>query len=180
VQVQVSGDACPHEIDDRPAAVVAVDTGPAGLDEDVAQIRETRKVELAIRVEPADLGGPVRRQHPVGADDLARAVLADQEVIAVVIERVNIQTGDRSVQPGTHLLGEDKVPQALRRRDLRRRAGDDDAVVRSGRHRTGGGQDLRCGHVRRSTGSPCRNGGLSPSVSCQSSERAVQPVRSTG
>ena len=72
VQVQVAGDAGPHEIDDGAAAVVGVHARAAGLDEQVAQSARPAEVELAVGVEPADRGRPVRRQHPVGADDLAR------------------------------------------------------------------------------------------------------------
>ena len=56
---------------------------------------------------PADA---VRRKHPVGADHLAGPVLADHQVVAVLVEIVDVEPGFRRVQGGAHLLGEHEMP----------------------------------------------------------------------
>ena len=100
----VAGDPGPHQADDRSGAVVRVHARPAGLDDRVAQRVEPVEVELALRVQPAGLAGAMRRQHPVGPDDLAGGVLADHEVVAERVETVHVEPGDRAVQTSPELV----------------------------------------------------------------------------
>lgn len=126
VQVQIAGDIRPHEIDHRAVSVIRMDTGATGLDDRVAQGSELGQVELGLRIEPAGLDGAVGRKHAVRADDLTRAVVADQQVIAVPVEVIDVEAGCRRVQDSPQLLREDEVAEALRRADLVRCCRDED------------------------------------------------------
>lgn len=110
----VAGDPGPDEADDRAVAVVGVDAGAADLDEAGADRVERGEVELALGVQASGDRGPFRRQQPVGADDLAGERVADEQVVAVRVEGVDVEAGLRGGQQGAELTGEDVVPQALR------------------------------------------------------------------
>ena len=98
--------------------MLRVYTRPAGLHQLRAQPVQCRDVELGVAVQPAGLPRALRRQHPVGADDLASAVLAHQQMVTVLVERVDVQAGVPGVQHGTHLAREDPMPKPLRGADL--------------------------------------------------------------
>jgi hypothetical protein len=96
-QQHVTGDAGPHQAHDGAGAVRGVHARPAGLHQRGPQLGQRAEVELTVGVQPPGVGGPLRRQHPVAADDLARAVLAHDEVVAELIEPVDVQTGRGAV-----------------------------------------------------------------------------------
>ena len=116
--MQVAGDAGPHQVDHGAVAVVRVHTGASGLDELIPQRAQAGHVELAVGVPAAGPLGGLRRQHPVGADDLAGGVVADDQVIAEVVELVDVPAVHGAGQVGAELAGEDVVAQSLRGRDL--------------------------------------------------------------
>lgn len=132
----VAGDPGPDEADDGPVAVVGVHTGAADLDEARPDRVERREVELALRVQASGHRGPLRGQQPVGADDLAGHGVADEQVVAVGVEAVHVESGLRGGQEGAHLPGEHVVPQPLRGPYVVLVAGQTDGVA-------GGGDALR-------------------------------------
>ncbi len=136
--LHVAGESGPDEGDDGAVPVGGVDAGAADLDEIVADGREAGEVELALRVEPSGYPGPVRRQQAVGGDDLVRGGLADQQVVAVGVERVAVETGFGAFEAGAELTGEDLVAQALGSADVLLAGGEADPV--GGRFR-GAGRD---------------------------------------
>lgn len=106
-------------------AVLGVDARAAQLGHAAGQRRQRREVELGLAVPAADAPRRLRRQHAVGADDLAslrRVVLAaHDQVLAVRVEAVGIQAGRRAGrrrQPRAHLLREHLMAQALGLADL--------------------------------------------------------------
>ncbi len=125
----VAGYACPDEADDGAVAVVGVDAGAADLDEARADRVEGGEVELALRVEPSGDGGALGRQQPVGADHLPGDRVADEEVVAVGVEGVDVQAGLGAGQVGAHLPGEDVVPQPLRGTHIVLVSGERDGVA---------------------------------------------------
>ena len=77
----------------RAVAVILADDGAAHLDQRRPQRVEGADVELRGRVEPACGDGAGRREHAVTADELAGSVLANQQVVAELVEAVGISTG---------------------------------------------------------------------------------------
>ena len=69
----------------------------AHLDQRGPQRVEALHVEFGCGIQAAGGDGARRRQHPVAADELAGVVLADQQVIAVLVEAVGVPAG---VDPG--------------------------------------------------------------------------------
>ena len=116
------GQRAPQRHDRRAVAVVGVHAGATQLDHLVAHRAQAGQVELGFAVQATDALGRFGRQHTVGADDLAglaRGLVggqAHQQVLAVRIEQVDVvafRAADGHVQARPHLLGEDRVPQAL-------------------------------------------------------------------
>ena len=101
-----------------PLAVVGVHAGAAGLDQAPAQLVQAGEVELGRRRRAAGGGRAVRRQHPVGPDDLAGALLADDEVVAVLVERVDVEARRRARRRRAEFTGEDLVAEPLCGPDL--------------------------------------------------------------
>lgn len=134
--LHVAGESGPDEGDDRAVAVGGVDAGAADLDEVVADGVEVAEVELALRVQASGYAGPVRRQQPVGGDDVPGGGLPDQQVVAVRVEGIAVQTGFGSLQPGSEFPGEHQVAQSLRRAYVFLAGGEGDLVSR---FRGGGG-----------------------------------------
>lgn len=129
----VAGEAGPDEGDDGAVAVGGVDAGAADLHQVVPDGGEPGEVELALGVEPSRDGGPVGRQEAVGADDLAGALLPDEEVVAVRVEGVDVEAGLGAVEPGAEFTGEHLVAQPLGGADVLLVAGEPDDVTRRGR-----------------------------------------------
>ncbi len=125
----VAGYAGPDEPDHRAVPVVGVDAGAAHLDESGADYGERAEVELALGVEPAGDRRPLGRQQPVGADDLTGRRVADEQVVAVRVEGVDVEPRLRGGQQGAHLRGEDVVAQPLRGPDVGFVAGEGDGVA---------------------------------------------------
>ena len=104
--VQVGQDARPHQQHDAAVAVVVPHDGAAHLDQ-----RRPQRVELGRRRTPWRCRDPRgdgawRRQHPVAADQLAGAVLADQQVVAELVEPVGIaavEAAPASWKPGSEV-----------------------------------------------------------------------------
>ncbi|GAB3870547.1 hypothetical protein GCM10027610_132510 [Dactylosporangium cerinum] len=103
--------------------------GAAGLDQSPAQLVQAGEVELGVGVEPAGRHRAVRRQHPVGPDDGAGALLADDQVVAVLVEGVDVQPGGAGLQRGAQLTGEDIVAEPLCGPDLVTVRGHQDGVA---------------------------------------------------
>jgi len=80
------------------------------------------QIKFGLRVEPAGAAGRRRAQDTGAADDLTESVAHDQ-VLAIGIETVVVQTEDAVVQFCAHLAGENSVAQALRRLKLFTRPG---------------------------------------------------------
>ena len=112
--VEVGQDARPHQQHDAAVAVVVAHHGAAHLDQRGPQRVEAGDVEFGCGVEPARGDGARRRQHPVAADELAGVVLADQQVIAELVEAVGVPAVGRACERETRLGGEHVVTQALR------------------------------------------------------------------
>lgn len=156
----VAGEARPDEGDHGAVAVQGVDAGAADLDEVVTDRVEAGEVELALGVEAAGDTGALGRQQPVRADDVPCVGLPHEQVVAVGVEGVGVETRLGSVEPGAHLSGEHLVAQALRGTHLLLVTGERDEVAglgllgRNGNGRRGGegsGQrggdgERRCGH----------------------------------
>lgn len=107
----VAGYAGPDQADDRAVAVVGVHTGAADLDQAGPDRVERVDRELALGVQPSGGRGPLGRQQPVGADDLPGHRVADQQMVAVGVEGVDVVARPRGGEHGAHLPGEDVVPQ---------------------------------------------------------------------
>ena len=161
----VAGYPGPDQADDRAVAVVGVDAGTADLDQPGADSGQRSEVELALRVEPSGDRGALGRQQPVGADDLAGLRVADQQVVAVGVEGVDVEAGLRGVQEGAHLPGEDVVAQPLCGPDIGLVLGQGDGVAGGG---DGLGRVVEGGNAGHGTllvtgrfgggGTPCSNG----------------------
>ncbi len=76
-------------------------------------MRQARQIELALRVQAADTRRLMRRQHAIGADDLQRVEIAHEQVIAVRVERIDVEAR-RAAHVRAHFLGEHTVAQPLR------------------------------------------------------------------
>jgi hypothetical protein len=137
----VPRDAGPHQADDGAVAVVGVHARTAGLDRGTADVVQVGQVELAVAVEPPGLPGALRRQHPVPADDLAGAVVAHHEVVAVLVELVDVVAGHAGVQRRPHLTGEHLVAQSLRGDHFFAVTGDEEGVAGNVLALAGGGAD---------------------------------------
>ncbi|EPJ39382.1 putative protein TPRXL [Streptomyces afghaniensis 772] len=142
----VAGDSRPDEADDRAVAVVGVHAGAADLDELGPDRGEGAQVELALGVQASGDRRALRRQQPVGADDLAGRLLTDEQVVAVRVERVDVQPGLRAGQQGAQLPGEDVVPQPLRGTHVLLVPGEGDGVAGGGRGLRGAVDGQYAGH----------------------------------
>lgn len=143
-----------------PFAVQGVDAGAADLDEVATDRVEAGEVELALGVEAAGDTGALGRQQPVRADDVPCVGLPHEQVVAVGVEGVGVETRLGSVEPGAHLSGEHLVAQALRGTHLLLVTGERDEVAGlgllgrngngrrggEGRGQRGGDGERRCGH----------------------------------
>ncbi len=96
--------------------------GPPDLDHAVTHVIERTQIELLIGVEAADASRRACRENTAGADHLHRAAVPDEQVLAVRIEAVDVQTGHRRLDPRPVLLDKDAPPQVLGLRDVLRRA----------------------------------------------------------
>lgn len=134
-------DAAPEERDHGAAAVLRVHAGAPRFHEPVAQRREAREVELALRVEAARAPRALGREQPVGAQHLAGGVVPHEEVVAEVVEAVAVEARLAGGEAGTHLAREHPVAQLLRLDDLARRGGQAHGKPPPGRAR-GALQDL--------------------------------------
>lgn len=142
----VAGDAGPDQADDGAVAVVGVHAGPADLDQAGTDRVQRGQVELALRVQPSGDRGALRREQPVGADDLPDQRVADQQVVAVRVERVDVVAGLRAGQQGAHLPGEHVVPQSLRGPHVLLVTGQADGVAGGGRALRGSVEGGNAGH----------------------------------
>ena len=95
-------------------SVVDMHATAAQLDHAVAQAAQTGQVKFGVAVGAARPLGLDRGQHPVGANHLACGRIAHQQVLAVVIEQVDVMALDGLGQTCTELGGENRIPQALR------------------------------------------------------------------
>ena len=105
----------------------------AHLDQRRPQRIKALDIEFRCGVETSGGDGPRRRQHPVAADKFAGVVLADQQVIAVLVEAVGVQTAGVAIvlQGETGFGGEHVIAKALRGLDERRVGGQQEGVARS-------------------------------------------------
>ncbi len=72
--------------------MVVADHGAAHLDQRRPQRVQAADVEFGCGVKPSGGDGARRRQHPVAADKLAGVVLADEKVIAELVEPIGVST----------------------------------------------------------------------------------------
>jgi hypothetical protein len=97
VQVQVAGDADPHQVHHGAGPVVGMDTGAAGFDEVIVKWPQPAEVELGVTVAAArSFRGP-RRHQPVGSNGRCGGVVADHEMVAVRVDLVRVATVYRAV-----------------------------------------------------------------------------------
>ena len=133
--------SCPIHRDDGTVAVCTVHTGPSGLHQVAVERCERGQVELA-------LGVPVRCpagwQHAVGADHLGGRLRHDDQVVAVLVELVDVESGYRGVQGRAEFFGEDPVAQPLCGGDLPGVTGDPQRVARGAGFRRVDGEN---GHI---------------------------------
>lgn len=113
VALHERGQCAPECQHDAAVPVLAVHAGAAGLDHALAQVAQASHVELGSAVGAADAPRLGRRQHAVGADDFPACRITHQQVLAEVVEDVDVVAGKRGAQPGAHLPGEDGEPQPL-------------------------------------------------------------------
>ncbi len=92
--VEIGQDARPHEQHDAAVSVVVANHGAAHLHQGRPQRVQPCDVEFGCGVKPSCGDGARRREHPVAADELAGVVLADQQVIAVLVETVGVAAVD--------------------------------------------------------------------------------------
>ncbi len=141
-------------------------TGAADLDEFRPDPAEGGQIELALGVQPPGDRRTLRRQQPVGADDLAGRLLTDEQVVAVRVERVDVEARLRAGQQGAQLPGEDVVPQPLRGTHVLLVPGEGDGVAGGGRGLRGAVDGQYAGHgiswSRAGGGERCRRPLLCP------------------
>ena len=112
--VHVVGDRRPEQRDHRPAAMFRVHAGPPRLDQLAADARQAREVELGVGVKAPGFARALGRKQPVGADDLLRGVLAHDQVVAVRVERIDVEAAVAAWQARAHFLREHAMAQCLR------------------------------------------------------------------
>ena len=115
-----------------------------------AKCSQARDVELARAVPPAGSAASFGREDAVGADHVAAG--AHDQVIAVGVEAVAIETERRTCQVRAHFLAEHLVAQTLRSAHLGRR-------------------------LRQSNGEPARLGRLDESFLCVHFGTCTDPMR---
>ncbi len=111
-------------------AVVVADHGAAHLDQRRPQRVQRGDVEFGCGVEPSGGDGAGRRQHAVAADELAGVVLADQQVIAELVEPVGVSAVGRAFERESRFGGEHVMTKALRGFDERGVGGQQQGVAR--------------------------------------------------
>ena len=116
-------------------AVVFADHGAAHLDQRRPERIQRGYVEFGCGVEPSGGDGTRRRQHAVTADELAGVVLADQQMIAELVEAVGVSTVGGAFQGEARFGGEHIMTKALRGFDERRVGGQQQGVARTRRRR---------------------------------------------
>ncbi len=104
----------PQDCDGRTLPVLRGDTGAADLDQFPGQAMDVSQVELALGVEASDAPGLVVCKEPRAADDPSGSRLPHQQVLAVGVELVDVQSAYRWLELGAQLLAEDLVAQGLR------------------------------------------------------------------
>ena len=123
-QQQVARDAGPHQADHSAVAVIRVHTGAAGLHQRRTQSGERGQIEFGLGIVAAGRrrAHARRRQHPVGTDDLAGLVGANYQVVAVLVETVDVKASAgvtvRDVQRRAEFIGEDLIAEPLGGRHL--------------------------------------------------------------
>ena len=85
----------------------------AQFDQAVTHLAQPREVELGVAVGAADAPCLRGREHAVGADDLARGFVAHQQVLAEVVEQVDVVAGHGRGKACAHFAGKHFVAQAL-------------------------------------------------------------------
>ena len=120
----VARQAGPQLDDDAAGAVIRVYARAPDFNNVVAQVREPRKVEFLFRV--ITTGGPrcQRRQDAVGSHHLRCLDITHQQVLAIRVKPVHIQSRGRRFEFGAHFLGKNHVTQTLRLRHLRPISGE--------------------------------------------------------
>ena len=119
VKLDETGQAGPEHGDRRALSKLGRDAGPADLQETALKPGDRSQVEFALGVEATDTRGVAVRQDPRAADDLAGARIAHQEVLAVGIEIVYVQSARARLQLCAQLLAEDPISEGLGLADLR-------------------------------------------------------------
>ena len=87
-------------------------------------------VEFGCGVEASGGDGAGRRQHAVAADELAGVVLADQQVVAELVEPVGVSAVDGAFEREARFGGEHVMAKALRGFDERGVGGQQQGVAR--------------------------------------------------
>src|ERR1051325_4852813 len=131
VLANLFGDRLPHKRDQRPVAKVLARARAAELHQFALKFFDVAEIELLFRVK-ADMSARLfAAQQSVGADDLAAAQLADDQMLAIGIELVNVQAalvGGR--QAFMQFQIEDIEAKPLGLLDLGRLAGNLDFEIR--------------------------------------------------
>ena len=109
-------------------AMIRMHAAAAQLDHAVTQQTQTRQVELGVAVGAADALGLCGREHAVGADNFPAVCITHQQVLAVIIEQVDVVARQVAAQRSAHFQRKNLKPKPLRLPDfvLVLRPADDD------------------------------------------------------
>ncbi len=105
--------ARPEHRDGSAVAVVSVDAGAADLHDVAAQVGQTHQLELALAVEATGSAGATAVEDAGSGDNLAAALITHDQVFAVQVVMVLIQSLVGAVQLCTALLSEYLKAQGL-------------------------------------------------------------------
>src|SRR5262249_33817598 len=115
---QVAQQAAPEERDHGAGTVVRSHARSSGLYRAAPEYRRGRPGKRALRVKPSCSPDAFPGQHAVGADDIPGGGLAHEEMIAVRVEAIDVETGLRALDPRPELVDEDPPAEPLRRSDV--------------------------------------------------------------
>src|SRR6201999_2747501 len=105
--IEIGQDAGPHQKYDRAVAVIVVHHRTAHLDQRRPQRIQCLNIEFRCRVKSPGRDRAGRGKHAVATHQLTGVVLAHQQVVAVLVEAVDVQAVALPGQRETRLAAED-------------------------------------------------------------------------